>query len=131
MPAEVGTETVDAMKEILLDAAEAVRMADDYLSKAGEATYGYEPEIVKQIRVERKSLDALLKQLMQARTITDDALFTKTAGALKLQIPSLRAVSDRIKEIASDVDTAPGIGGYMEQTVTSIAQAAAFIAELP
>lgn len=131
MSAEVKTETDHTLKGILLDIAKAIQGADEYLAKAGDATYDYDPEIVKQIRVERKSLDTFLAQLTQAQTITDDALFTKAAGALKLQAPSLHTVSDHVKRIASDVATAPGVSGYMEQTVTFIAQAAIFMAKLP
>lgn len=129
MSAEAKTE--HTAKEILLNAAKAIQYAEDYLGQADKATYGYDPEIVKQINVESKSLNAFLTQLMQIRDITDDDLFTKSIRELKLQIASLHKMSDRIKSIASDTSTAPGIAGYMEQTVTFIAQAVAFIAELP
>ncbi len=131
MSAEVKSRVDETPKEILLNAVKAIQGAQEYLSKATEATYGYDPEIVTQIRVERESLDAFLTQLSHAGTITDDDLFAKATGALKLQAPSLHAVSDQVKKTASDIATAPGVSGYMEQTVTFIQQAAIFISELP
>jgi hypothetical protein len=131
MSAEPRTETGHTPKEILLDAAEAIQLAGDYLRKAGDATHGYDPKIVKQILAEQKALDGFLAKLTEARTISDNDLFTKAAAALKLETPSLRTVSDRVKEIASGTATPPGVSGHMEQTVTFIAQAVVYISELP
>ncbi|OPY71582.1 MAG: hypothetical protein A4E64_03195 [Syntrophorhabdus sp. PtaU1.Bin058] len=124
-------KTEHTAKEILLNAAKAIQYAGDYLGQAVKATYGYDPKIVEQINVESKSLNAFLTQLMQVRDIADDDLFAKSTSALKLQIASLHEMSDRIKSVASDTATAPGVAGYMEQTVTLIAQAVSFIAQLP
>lgn len=62
--------------------------------------------------------------------MSSGGLFIKAVGELKIQIASLHEASDHIKSVAGDVAAAPGVGGYMEQAVTCIAQAAAFIAQL-
>ena len=131
MSAEAKTETDRTPKGILLSVAKAIQFAEDYLSKAGEVTYDHDQEIVKQITVSRQSLKAFLTQLTQAQAITDEALFAKATGALKLQTPSLQTVSDQVKSIASNGVTSPWVSGAMEQTVTFIQQAVLFMAELP
>jgi hypothetical protein len=131
MSVEANTETDRTPKGILLNTAKVIQFARDYLDKASDETSGYDPGIVRHIHVERKALEAFLTQLTQTLMITDNDLFTEAVGALKLQVPSLHAVSDQIKSIASDTATPPGVGGHMEQSVTYIAQAILFIAELP
>ncbi len=125
------TGTTPTLKKILQDAAGTIRFAEDCLGRAKDAALGDDPQMVEQIRVECASLDAFLTQLTEVRSITDDALFSKAAGALKLQVPSLQASSDRIKEMASGTKPTPGVVGYMDEAVTLIAQALSFVAELP
>ncbi len=83
--------------------------------------------MVKQIGIESDSIDTFLTQLTQTQTVTDAVLFANATEVFILQVPALQAVSDNIKRIASDTTTAPGIGGYMEQTVTFLAQAVVLI----
>ena len=130
MSADTRAGTTPILKRIIEDAAEAIRFAEDCLAKASEATLGYDAEMVEQIRIECNSLDAFLAQLTEAKSITDYALISKAAGALKLRVPSLQASSDRIKEMASGTKPTPGVVGYMDEAVTFIAQALAFVAEL-
>jgi hypothetical protein len=131
MCADGKTGTTESLKGILQDAAGTIRSAKDCLGKAKDAALGDEPQMIEQIRVECTSLDAFLAQLTEARSTADDALFSKAAGAVKLQVPSLQASSDRIKEMASGTKPTPGVVGYMDEAVTFIAQALAFVAELP
>jgi len=131
MCADVKTGTTPILKKIIEDVAGTIRFAEDCLGKAKEAALGDDPKMVEQIRIECDSLDAFLAQLTEAKSITDDALFSKAAGVLKLRVPSLQASSDRIKEIASGTKPTPGVVGYMDEAVTFIAQALAFVAELP
>jgi len=116
---------------IVSDAAEAIQLAEDFLNRAVDASHGYDPAIVKQIRIELPSLDAFLTETTRIRTIADDALFVKATQTLRSQIPALQAVGEDLKRIASDTRTPPGVGGYIEQTVTLITQAVALIRELP
>lgn len=116
---------------IISGAAEAIRLAEDYLNRAVDATHGYDPQVVRQIRIDLASLDVFQTQLTEVGTMGDEVLSGEVAGKLKLQIPGLQAVSDDVKRIASDTKTPPGVGGYMEQTVTFIAQAVTLIGELP
>jgi hypothetical protein len=127
MCAEAGDHT-STPKEVISNAAAAIQLAKEYLNTAIEATHGYDPEAVKQIGIDFGPIDAILTQLTQAR---DGGLPTGTAEKLRIQAAALHAVSEDIKRIASDLATPPGVGGYMEQSVTFIAQAVAFIRELP
>lgn len=131
MSAEARTEDHRKFGEILSSTTAAIESAQGYLNLAIDASHGYDPEVVRQIRSQLTSLDAFMTELTQARTISDSALAAKAAGKLKLHIGGLQAVSDDVKRIASDVATPPGVGGYMEQTVTYIAQAVVLIKELP
>lgn len=116
---------------ILSGIADIVQLAEDYLNEAVDASHGYDPRVVSQIRADLASLDAFLARLTEVRTMRDDTLFRKAAGELRSQIPALQAVSDSVKRTASDTATPPGVGGYMEQTVTLLAQAAELLRELP
>jgi len=127
MSAETGNATDHTTKGILLDLAKAVQSAEDYLGRAGAATY--DPKTANQIRVERHSLGAFLAQLTQALAITDQDLLAKAAEELTLKDPPLMAVSGQIRQI--DAATAEEVAVYMEQAVTYIAQAMTIIAELP
>jgi hypothetical protein len=131
MCADGKSGTTETLKGILQDAAGTIRSAKDCLGKAKDAAVGDDPQMVEQIGAECASLDAFLAQLTEARSATDDVLFGKAAGAVKLQVPSLHASSDRIKEMASGTRPTPGVVGYMDEAVTFIAQALAFVAELP
>jgi len=131
MCADGKTMTAETQKRILRDAAEAIRTAKEGLGRAGDAALGHDQEMVVQIRDERASLDAFLAQLTEAQFITDEARLGKAARDLKLQVASLRASSDRIKEMASGTKPTPGVVGYMDEAVTLIAQALVFVAELP
>jgi hypothetical protein len=116
---------------ILSGIADIVQLAEDYLNEAVDASHGYDPQVVKQIRADLAFLDAFLARLTEVRTMRDDALFGKAAGELRSQVPALQAVSDSVKRTASDTATPPGVGGYMEQTVTLLAQAVELLRELP
>jgi hypothetical protein len=127
MSAQGEPETGDATKEILLDLAKAVQSARDYLDRASAATF--DREEARQILALRPPLDAFLAQLTEAQTITDDTRFADAVATLKRETASLRAVSDHIKQM--DAVTAAEIEGYVEQTVTFIAQAMVMAAKLP
>jgi hypothetical protein len=116
---------------ILSGIADAIQLAEDYLNRAVDASGGYDPQVVKEIRTELASLDNFRTQLAEVLSISDDALFTGAAGALKSQVPALQAVSDSVKRTASDTATPPGVGGYMEQTATFISQVVVLLGELP
>lgn len=116
---------------ILSGIADIVQLAEDYLNEAVDASHGYDPQVVSQIRADLASLDAFLARLTEVRTMRDDTLFRKAAVELRSQVPALQAVSDSVKRTASDTATPPGVGGYMEQTVTLLAQAAELLRELP
>ena len=131
MRADGGTGTAQTLEKTLRDAAEAVRLAEECLAKASEAVLGYDAEMVDQIRVERASLDAFLAQLTEAQSIMEDVLLREAVCVLKPQAASLRASSDRIKEMASGTKPTPGVVGFMDEAVTAIAQALAYMAELP
>jgi|GEM_PF-1567477 len=131
MRADAKIGIAETQKRILRDAAEAIRIAKEGLGRASDAALGYDREMVEQIRDESTSLDAFLARLTEAQSITDEALLGKAARDLRLQATPLRASSDRIKEMASGTKPTPGVVGYMDEAVTLIAQALAFIAELP
>ena len=131
MCADEGTGTAQTLKKTLRDVAETIRLAGECLAKASEAALGYDAEMVEQIRAERASLDAFLAQLTEAQTIREDVLLREAVCVLKPQAASLRASSDRIKEMASGTKPTPGVVGFMDEGVTAIAQALAFMAELP
>ncbi|HNT43270.1 MAG TPA: hypothetical protein PKN85_02355 [Syntrophorhabdaceae bacterium] len=116
---------------ILSGIADIVQLAEDYLNEAVDASHGYDPQVVSQIRADLASLDAFLARLTEVRTMRDDTLFRKAAVELRSQVPALQAVSDSVKRTASDTATPPGVGGYMEQTVTLLAQAVELLRELP
>jgi len=130
MCAEAG-DYISKPKETISNAAAAIRMAKEYLNKAVEATHGYDPEAVKQIGIDFGPIDAFLTELTRARNGAGDSLPAGMAEKLRTQADALHTVSEDIKRIASDLATPPGVGGYMEQSVTFIAQAAAFIRGLP
>jgi hypothetical protein len=131
MCADGGTGTAQMLKKTLRDAAETIRLAGECLAKASEAALGYDAEMVDRIRVERASLDAFLAPLTEAQSIREDVLLREAACVLKPQAASLRASSDRIKEMASGTKPTPGVVGYLDEAVTLIAQSLAFMAELP
>jgi len=130
MSADATTGTVETLKKTLRDAAETIRFAEECLAKASEATLGYDAKMVEQIRIERTCLDAFRAQLTEAQSIMEDVLLREAVGVLKPQVASIRASSDRIKEMASGTKPTPGVVGYMDEAVTFIAQALAFVAEL-
>jgi hypothetical protein len=129
MSAEAKTETDKTPKGILLDIAEAIQLAQGHLDKARD--HADNPRIADEISVEHKSLDAFLTQLTEAGTIADDALFTKTTGALKLQAASLPSLNDRIKKIASYTNTPNQASVYMQQAINYISLASGMMAKLP
>ncbi|HOD74983.1 MAG TPA: hypothetical protein PKJ17_03080, partial [Syntrophorhabdaceae bacterium] len=74
---------------ILSGIADIVQLAEDYLNEAVDASHGYDPQVVSQIRADLASLDAFLARLTEVRTMRDDTLFRKAAVELRSQVPAL------------------------------------------
>jgi len=129
MSTEAGTETDKTRKGILVETADAVRLAEGHLGKARDAADN--PKIAAEISEEHRSLEAFLTQLTEARTITDEGLFNKVAGELKLKAASLPSVTEKIKKIASYTNTPNMASVYIQQAITYIMLAEGIFAKLP
>jgi len=129
MSTEAGTETDRTPKGILLETADAVRLAQGHLGKARDAADN--PKIAAEISEEHRFLETFLTQLTEARTIADDGLFNKAAGELKLKAASLPSVTENIKKIASYTNTPNMASVYIQQAITYIMLAEGIFAKLP
>ena len=129
MSADAKIETDNTPRGILLDTANAIQLAEGHLGKARDAADS--PKIVSEISAEQKNLNAFLTQITEARTITDDGLFTESAGALKLKAASLPSVTEQIKKIASYTNTPNLASVYMQQAINYIMLAEGIFAKLP
>ena len=127
MSAQAGTENTSTLKQILIDAAKDIQSARKFLARAGEAVY--DEKTVRQLRVERESLEAFLDELNGALTTDDRDLQARAAGALKDKAPSLRSVTDLVKQL--DPAAPSEVAGFMEEAVTYINQAMTILKGLP
>ena len=129
MSAEARTETDSTPRGILLETADAIRLAEGHLGKARDAADN--PKIAAEISAERDSLEAFFTHLTEARSITDDSLFSKAAGELKSRAASLPSVTDRVKKIASYTNTPNMASVYIQQAISYIVLAEGIFAKLP
>jgi hypothetical protein len=90
----------------------AEQCLDDVIANTGD------PDVLDELNAEYHALNDTITALVQAQTITDDAIFARSSQSLTLQAAALKAQEDHIKQTIADVGIAAKILGYIAQAVT-------------